>query len=65
MPYPYGWLTKSLDTLYRANWHRNVQAIESSAGSVVSLGGAQVINFASNDYLGLASHPKLIERAIA
>ncbi len=65
MSNPYSWLTKSLETIHKANWHRSVQAIEGSAGAVVSMAGSRVVNFASNDYLGLASHPKLIERAIA
>ena len=65
MSNPYGWVTKSLETLHQANWHRSVQAIAGSAGPTVSLAGSQVVNFASNDYLGLASHPQLIERAIA
>ena len=65
MSNPYGWVTKSLETLHKANWHRSVQAIAGSAGPTVSMAGSQVVNFASNDYLGLASHPKLIERAIA
>ena len=65
MSNPYGWVTKSLETLHKANWHRSVQAIEGSAGATVSMAGSQLVNFASNDYLGLASHPEVIERAIA
>ncbi len=64
MPDPYRWVTKSLDTLHRANWYRQVQPVEGLAGPVVRLAGHQVVNFASNDYLGLAADERLIEKAI-
>lgn len=61
---PYRWVTKSLDTLHRANWHRQVQAIEGLAGPVVKLDGQQMVNFASNDYLGLTADGRLVDEAI-
>jgi 8-amino-7-oxononanoate synthase len=60
----YDWLKKSLDTIHRANWYRSVQTIQSRSGAVVELEGRKVINFASNDYLGLAMDKRLIEAAI-
>jgi 8-amino-7-oxononanoate synthase len=62
---PYAWLEQSLETIHRADWYRSVQAIESQAGPVVRLAGQDVINFASNDYLGLTSDDRLIQAAIA
>ena len=62
---PYGWVEKSLDTIHRAHWHRSVQSIEGMAGPEVVLKGRKVVNFASNDYLGLAGHPRVVEGAIA
>lgn len=62
---PYAWLEESLATIYKANWHRSVQTIESQPGAVVKLDGREVINFASNDYLGLTGDPRLIKAAIA
>jgi len=62
---PYAWLEQSLETIHRADWYRSVQTIESQAGPVVRLAGREVLNFASNDYLGLTSDDRLIQAAIA
>lgn len=61
---PYDWLEGSLASIRRADWYRSVQAIESMPGAVVQLKGKPVINFASNDYLGLAGDERLIQAAI-
>jgi 8-amino-7-oxononanoate synthase len=60
----YAWLEKSLETIHSANWYRSVKSIKSLPGAVVELEGRNVINFASNDYLGLASDRRLIQAAI-
>lgn len=62
---PYAWLESALTTIHRADWYRSVQAIEGLAGAVVQMGGQAVINFGSNDYLGLAGDDRLIQAAIA
>jgi 8-amino-7-oxononanoate synthase len=62
---PYSWLNKSLETIHRANWHRGVKAIAGQPGAVVELAGQPVVNFASNDYLGLAGDRRLIAAAVA
>ncbi|NJR45756.1 MAG: 8-amino-7-oxononanoate synthase [Hyellaceae cyanobacterium CSU_1_1] len=64
MSNPYSWLNKSLDTIHRANWYRSVKAIAGKPGAVIELEGKLVINFASNDYLGLASDQRLIDAAV-
>ncbi|MEG4531611.1 8-amino-7-oxononanoate synthase [Microcoleus sp. D2_18a_D3] len=62
---PYAWIEKALDTVRRADWYRSPQSIESSPGPVVKLAGHSLINFASNDYLGLAGDDRLIQAAMA
>ncbi|MBD2577495.1 8-amino-7-oxononanoate synthase [Oscillatoria sp. FACHB-1406] len=61
----YDWMARSLDTIRRADWYRSVKPLQGRAGAVVTLEGRKVINFASNDYLGLAGDERLIEAAIA
>lgn len=58
------YLAKSLDTIKRANWYRQEQMISGLPGSVIELEGKKLINFASNDYLGLAGDSRLIEAGI-
>ncbi|NEQ30807.1 MAG: 8-amino-7-oxononanoate synthase [Leptolyngbya sp. SIO4C5] len=64
MANPYAWVARSLGTLHKARWHRAVQPID-TIGPVITLAGQPLINFASNDYLGLASDPRLAAAAIA
>jgi 8-amino-7-oxononanoate synthase len=61
----YTWIERSLETIHRADWYRSVQALESLPGPIITLDGQKLINFASNDYLGLAGEQKLINAAIA
>ncbi|NMG59653.1 8-amino-7-oxononanoate synthase [Geitlerinema sp. P-1104] len=61
----YSWIERSLATIHKANWYRQVQPISGRGGVEVNLNGSPVINFASNDYLGLAGDERLIEAAIA
>jgi 8-amino-7-oxononanoate synthase len=62
---PYSWLNKSLETIHRAKWHRSVRAIAGQPGAVVELAGQPVVNFASNDYLGLAGDRRLMAAVVA
>lgn len=60
MPKP----TEELDQLRAQGLERTLQALDSQAGIRVSRNGKTLWNFASNDYLGLASHPAIIESFI-
>ena len=40
---------------------RRLRRVQSCNGTRITIGGRELVNFASNDYLGLASHPKVIE----
>jgi 8-amino-7-oxononanoate synthase len=60
---PYAWIEESLATIHRADWYRSVQTIYGLPGATVLLAGQEMINFASNDYLGLAGDERLIQAA--
>lgn len=61
----YSWIGEALDAIHRANWYRSPKLLTGRAGAVMQLDGRSVINFASNDYLGLAGDDRLIRAAIA
>ncbi|MBP0040683.1 MAG: 8-amino-7-oxononanoate synthase [Roseofilum sp. SBFL] len=62
---PYSWLSHSLETIHRANWYRSVQPLEGLPGPIAFLNSQEVLNFASNNYLGLAGDRRLIQAATA
>ncbi|PSM48734.1 8-amino-7-oxononanoate synthase [Chroococcidiopsis sp. CCALA 051] len=61
---PYAWIEQSLATIHKADWYRAVQTIDSRPGAIIRMEGRSLINFASNDYLGLAGDARLIQAAI-
>lgn len=64
MPSPYHWMHQSLAALQRAHRYRTVSSVTGKAGAVMVRDGQPLINFASNDYLGLAGDPRLAAAAI-
>jgi 8-amino-7-oxononanoate synthase len=62
---PYAWLEPAMATIHRADWYRSVRTVSGRPGPVIQLDGQPLINFASNDYLGLAGDDRLIAAAIA
>ncbi len=54
-------LSEALAQRKREGLYRHRLTLESSQGPVIRLAGRQYLNFCSNDYLGLAAHPKVIE----
>lgn len=61
----YDWIEKSLATIHKADWYRSVQTIHGRPGAIIQMEGRSLINFASNDYLGLATDERLIQAAVA
>ncbi|PTX97288.1 8-amino-7-oxononanoate synthase [Verrucomicrobia bacterium LW23] len=52
-------LSEELAALEAAHFRRHLRVLQSGQGSKVSIGDEPLINFSSNDYLGLATHPAL------
>jgi len=61
---PLGYLTEQLDEFKRTGSYFRLRELESACEPVSRVDGKEVINLASNNYLGLANHPKLKEAAI-
>jgi len=53
-------LLATLDELKQANLYRARRVIESAQGIYLQVEGRKVLNFCSNDYLGLANEPEVI-----
>lgn len=60
---PYAWIEQSLRSIDRAGWHRSTKVID-RPGAVIQMDHRTYLNFASNDYLGLATDQRLIDAAI-
>lgn len=58
------YLTEQLDAMRAAGTHFRLRVLDDQQAPVCHYDGKQVINLASNNYLGLANHPKLIEAAV-
>jgi 8-amino-7-oxononanoate synthase len=57
-------LHKELQQLERHGLRRSLRALESCQGARIVVGGKELINFSSNDYLGLAAHESVINASI-
>ena len=56
---------EQLEALRARSLDRHLREISSAQGPEIEIGGRRLINFSSNDYLGLANDPRLREAAIA
>lgn len=57
-------LKKELTSIKAAGLYKNERVIASPQSAVITLNsGKEVLNFCANNYLGLSSHPKVIEAA--
>ncbi|MBL8060682.1 MAG: glycine C-acetyltransferase [Chthonomonas sp.] len=58
------WLGGQLQTLRDQNLYKKPRILESPAGGRVKMDGKEVVNLSSNNYLGLANHPKVRQAAL-
>jgi len=56
-------LAVELDEIKSAGLFKTERIIESPQGAEITVNGKTVLNFCANNYLGLSSHPKVIEAA--
>jgi glycine C-acetyltransferase len=61
---PLSYLTDQLNELKTKGTHFKLRVLEDEQASVCTFDGKKVINLASNNYLGLTTHPKLREAAL-
>ncbi len=54
------WITTELDTLKQQGLYNTLRTIESPQGAWLVVDGKRVLNFCSNNYLGLANHPRVL-----
>ena len=59
------WLGEQIETLKAQNLYKPMNVMDTPSGARITVNGkADVINLSSNNYLGLANHPKLKEASI-
>lgn len=56
-------LQKELQSIQEAGLYKRERIIETPQGAEIKANGKDVLNFCANNYLGLSSHPKVIDAA--
>ncbi len=57
------WIQEELNKLQETGSYNRIRTIESPQGAWLVVDGKKVLNFCSNNYLGLANHPKITAAA--
>jgi len=57
------WITQELEGLQNQGLYNRIRTIGSPQGAWLVVDGRKVLNFCSNNYLGLANHPRLVAAA--
>ncbi len=61
---PLSYLSEQIEAWRKAGSYQRLRVLESPCEPMSRFDGREVINLASNNYLGLADHPKLIEAQV-
>ena len=59
------WIAQEIDQLKQAGMYNRIRTLGSPQGSWLIVDGKEMLNFCSNNYLGLANHPQLRDAAKA
>jgi len=62
---PLSYLGDELSNLKKQNLYRGLRVLQDEQKSHTTFDGRSVVNLSSNNYLGLTTHPRLRERALA
>src|SRR5512135_9687 len=57
------WIAQEIEGLKSQGLYNRIRTIGSPQGAWLVVDGKKVLNFCSNNYLGLANHPRLVEAA--
>jgi len=57
------WIENELQNIKEAGLYNRIRTIDSPQGAWLIVDGKRVLNFCSNNYLGLANHPRLLKAA--
>jgi len=57
------WIEKELQGLKDAGLYNRIRTLSSPQGAWLTVDGKRVLNFCSNNYLGLANHPRILKAA--
>ena len=57
------WIQKELDGLKEAGLYNRIRTLSSPQGAWLVVDGKRVLNFCSNNYLGMANNPRLVASA--
>ena len=64
MPGKIEWIQDELASLKEGGLYNRIRTLSSPQGAWLMVDGKRVLNFCSNNYLGLANHPQLVSAAI-
>jgi len=57
------WIDEELESLKESGLYNEIRTLSSPQGAWLVVDGKRVLNFCSNNYLGLANHPRLVSAA--
>ncbi len=57
------WIDEELQNLHNAGLYNHIRTLGSPQGAWLIVDGKKALNFCSNNYLGLANHPRLVAAA--
>lgn len=57
------WIDEELANLKDSGFYNRIRTLNSPQGAWLTVDGKRVLNFCSNNYLGLANHPRLVKAA--